>query len=846
MSKSKRFIKSLLLSLTVEFACVIVLLMLWSWNSMRTLWKINGYLSLFLLAVPLIFFTAACTRHADSPVSDPPLTPTDLIIEHTPTPTTSPTPIPSPTPEPSSRLSLAEHALFIGDWDSALSEFTTAQELSSDVEVVSASQLGIGKTYYFMGNYYEAIQTLESLIVNFPNSSNLATAYFYLAQAHSALEQHDNAAHAYLQYMELQPGLIDAYVSNLRADSLLAVGNYAEAAVEYQNAQSSGSLLNGEWLSLKNARALAFSGDYLTAINLYDEILNTTSDNATKALIGLRKGQVYTMLGEYGLAIESYNNSVTNFPAYYDSYSALVELVEADIPVDELQRGIIDYYAGQYGVALAAFDRYLQNEPADPGTAYYFSGLSNRALGGHTAAIEQWDKVIANYSEHSYWDEAWEQKAYTQWAFLDQHAEAVESLLQFVSLAPVHERAGEFLYDAAYVSEVAGELDQAAQYWEQTNSQYPGYEKADRALFLAGITQYRLGNFTKSLALFQSLALEASAIADRAAAHLWIGKVKQSMGDDIGADQSWEKAAGIDPTGYYSERARDLIRDREPFEPPVVYDLAFDREKEQIQAEDWIRTTFALPPDTVLNSPSQLVDRQEIVRANELWKVGLFSEARNELELLRQSVTNDPVLSYQLMNYLLDMGLYRSAILTSRQILDLAGMDDATTFAAPAYFNHVRFGPYYSELVMENAQEYNFHPLFLFSLIRQESLFESFIQSSAAASGLMQIIPATGDQIYKNIGWPQDYTTDDLYRPIVNIRYGTDYLDTQRNIFSGDLYTALAAYNGGPGNASEWKREAPNDSDLFLEIIRFSETRDYIKRIYEIYTIYNRLYDRTP
>jgi soluble lytic murein transglycosylase len=56
------------------------------------------------------------------------------------------------------------------------------------------------------------------------------------------------------------------------------------------------------------------------------------------------------------------------------------------------------------------------------------------------------------------------------------------------------------------------------------------------------------------------------------------------------------------------------------------------------------------------------------------------------------------------------------------------------------------------------------------------------------------------------------------------------------------LYAALAAYNGGPGNAVEWQQLAQGDPDLFLETVRAQETRDYIRRIYEIYAIYRRLY----
>jgi soluble lytic murein transglycosylase len=110
----------------------------------------------------------------------------------------------------------------------------------------------------------------------------------------------------------------------------------------------------------------------------------------------------------------------------------------------------------------------------------------------------------------------------------------------------------------------------------------------------------------------------------------------------------------------------------------------------------------------------------------------------------------------------------------------------------------------------------------------------------------MQIIPTTGQSIANQAGWPPNYTAEDLYRPVVSVTFGADYLRAQLNYLEGDIYAALAAYNGGPGNAAEWQSLAGSDPDLFLEIVRFEETRRYIRNIYEIYTIYRRIYDRTP
>ena len=120
------------------------------------------------------------------------------------------------------------------------------------------------------------------------------------------------------------------------------------------------------------------------------------------------------------------------------------------------------------------------------------------------------------------------------------------------------------------------------------------------------------------------------------------------------------------------------------------------------------------------------------------------------------------------------------------------------------------------------------------------------VRSAASASGLMQIMPTTGDDIHQDLGWPENYSSEDLNRPLVSITFGADYLVKQLNLFDGDLYMALAAYNGGPGNALAWRELAQGDPDLFLEIINYEETRKYIRSIYEVFNIYRWLYDRSP
>jgi soluble lytic murein transglycosylase len=772
-----------------------------------------------------------------SPVTSPTPLPTNTLIP-APTLTLSPTPIPS------ERIQKGDIALSNGDWEKAVQEFQVALDLSDQSEIHADALLGLARAWLIGRNYYQATTVLEKIIQDFGTSPYAIEATFFLGQAYAAQERYSEAAEAYLNYLIQRPGVIDAYVLDLRGDVLFAAGNYSEAANDFQGALITPSQMDREYLQLKTARSFAISGDSTKALTLYDDIYYRTNNDYTKALIDLRKGQIYEGLGQIEQAQTVYLDAVNNYPKAYDSYTALIALVEAGVVVDELQRGVVDYYAEQYGVALAAFDRYLQTSPNDPAIAQYYYGLTQRALGGYEAAIKRWDIVIQNYPEHSLWDEAWEQKASTQWALMSQYKEAVKTLLDFVNNNPAHERAGEFLFDAALIAELGGDLTQATELFERVINLYPGYEKAIRSLFLAGITQYRLGNHQQALLILFRFQGLVTALEDRAMAQFWVAKIQNAMGERDTARKSWETAAGIDPTGYYSERARDILNDREPFKSPQVFDVTYDILAERAQAESWIRSTFSLPPETDLKG--LLINDPALQRGAELWKLGLYDEARAEFEQTRLSLAADPVQSYKLANYLLELGAFRPAIMAVRQILDLAGMNDASTLGAPAYFNHVRFGAYYSDLIEPLAEEYNFHPLFLYSLIRQESVFEGFVHSTEGAIGLMQIMPATGADIVNNLGWPGNFAVEDLGRPLVNLRLGVDYLDTQRNAFDGDLYAALAAYNAGPGAAAGWKELAIEDSDLFLEIIRYEETRKYIRGVYELFTIYRLIYDRVP
>ena len=770
----------------------------------------------------------------------------------TPSEPSLPTYTPSATPTPEVRVETGEQALFNGNYDQANNEHQTALDTSTDPDVASAALWGLARTDYAVKSNGRALENLWRLTSQYPSSPNAIRAYFLMGQIYMTLERYTEAAQAFTVYLALRPGVIDAYAQEQRGDAFAADGNISEAIAAYQAASIATDIEDKTSLQIKIAQAYVRMGDTSSALELYDSIFAASSNDYVKAQLDLLSGQIYLSLGQTELAYQRFVHTVDNYPLAYDSYSALVALVNAGVPVDDMNRGLVDYFSGQYGYALDAFQRYLDANPQNDGTALYYKALTFYALGQYEDAILAWSLFIQGYPENPHWAAAWNGNsslpglAFTQWFDLGENDVAAQTLLNFVQQAPTDANAPLYLAEAGRIQERQGKLDEASHTWDRVADEYPGSDLVPQALFWAGIARYRLGKYNDALVAFQRDSLLSTSLEDQTSSRFWIGKAQQALGDHASAQATWQQAAAIDPTDYYSLRAQDMLFNRPAFTPPAHVNFTVNLAAERTEAEAWLRVTFNLPADFDLGNPGALLTDPRLTRGTEFWALGLDAQARLEFDALSTAVAANPADCYRLANYLLDLKLYYPAIFAVRQVLTLAGMGtQSQTLAAPVYFNHVRYGLYYQDLILPAAQQAGFDPLFLLSVMRQESLFDKFAHSSYAL-GLMQITPATGQLIADSLGWPPNYTSDDLYRPIISIDLGTSFLQTQRIRFNGDLITALASYNAGPNAAPIWRDLSGPDTDLFVEVVRIKETQDYIRSIYEIYAMYQRMYKEVP
>ena len=105
----------------------------------------------------------------------------------------------------------------------------------------------------------------------------------------------------------------------------------------------------------------------------------------------------------------------------------------------------------------------------------------------------------------------------------------------------------------------------------------------------------------------------------------------------------------------------------------------------------------------------------------------------------------------------------------------------------------------FEEYVNAYCKEFSLEQCFVYSIIKAESNFNKNAKSAKGATGLMQIMPSTGEFIADKL----KLNSYDLYSPKDNIRFGCFYLRYLFNKFN-DVNTVLGAYNAGEGKVRNW------------------------------------------
>lgn len=797
-------------------------------------------------------------------------TPPPTVQTAQPSPTSvvpNPSPIPTGVSEvqPPAEASLpeADLALAFGDYSEAAKLYAGSLPENSE-EFRAAALYGQGLVFFKQEDYFQATRVLEDLIKAYPSTLPAARAHFLLAEIALTQDRKDDALAQYQAYAKARPGVIDYYVYEEIGDLLKEAGKAEEAFEAYKTAYLAAPSEINFGLAQKVADGYAQNGDVRSALAIYKEIYHQSASDYNKASMDLLIGRLLQSQGQNSEAFAYYQDAVNNFPYTYDSYSALIALLDANEEVSDLQRGLVNYYVGQYPLAIEAFSRYIAASNVDVDEALYYKGLATRAQGlvlagfGSTErtqanfaggmnedkdAIRLWNELLTDYPASSYRMDAIEAIIYTQNNYLGQIQLAINTAIHRASELHSGEEAPRLLDIAASYQLFDNQKQAAAESWTRIALEHPGSERAFNGLFFGGSTYFDLGQYEKAADNFNRIVSMSSEPFELSAAYFWLGKVSQALGKDEESRQNWQAAINQEPYGYYGVRSAELLDNRAPFEDPGKLNLNIDLSDWRIPAGQWLKTAFNLPINTNLDYSSELFNESRFVRAMEFDRLGMYQLASSELDALRGERANSPLDTFRLMKVFLDRGYYRAAIEASKTIAELSGYA-STPFspAYPPYFTYVEYGAYYLPWIKAKAEKYNLSEFLILSVIYQESHFGAHAASGAGARGIMQLLPSTAKTIAVETGFLPNFTASDLDVPYYNLELGSNYLARMLYVFDGNVYKALAAYNAGPGNVMSWANLSGDDPDVFLNTIRYQEPRVYVRNIVEIFNRYRLIY----
>jgi soluble lytic murein transglycosylase-like protein/Tfp pilus assembly protein PilF len=381
-------------------------------------------------------------------------------------------------------------------------------------------------------------------------------------------------------------------------------------------------------------------------------------------------------------------------------------------------------------------------------------------------------------------------------------SEAVSALSDFAQTYPGDSAAPGALYALADFLE--GQGDAAASRWyAELIERYPAEARASAARFRLAARAESAGRYDSAAALYQA-DIDAGPSGQRTAARFWLGKMAVARGDSARAREIWTELARDDSLGYYGVRAR-----RETGLPPLAFQPAPVARK-------------VSPPGVTAG----------LARIDTLLLAGLDSEALAEVRvvLARPPQELEELLAWS--EGLTLRGFGSAGVRLGWQAALQAPGDARVVRAIFPWPNRAA--------VQAEAEEFGIDALLLAGIVRQESVFDVEALSPAGARGLAQLLPSTAALTAR--GLDVAFYPDWITVPDLNLHLGAAHLAVLLRRF-GRVDAAVAAYNAGPVPLRRWlDRPGADDSDHFLELIPYPETRGYVRSVLRNRELYRALY----
>lgn len=685
-------------------------------------------------------------------------------------------------------LELADRLAYEGRFEEAAEVYAAAAERGPGSQEVRAFS-GLSRVALRLGRYRLAEQAAENILSRQLSAEDQRRALLLLGFANARQGDLTEAQQAFERYLEAG-GPASSWVRLQLAEIERRRGNREAATALAEQAVAEGLAPETETEALFLLAEIQERDDPAAAASTYNRIAEVGAPDSRRAEALWRLSQAAARAGDPAGAQEALVRLLRLYPGHH---RALEALAVAEIGLFE--RAQVLFEQGVNAEAEELFEQVLEvGTPLESGRARYYLGILAERRGAFSEALAHYEASIELLGPTG------------------------DSLL------------AESMWDRALVLEGAGRLAEAREAFTSIADVAPSSLRARDGLFRGGLLSYRLGDYAEASRVWgRSLELAVGA-EETGRAHYWLGRAALAAGDWEQAAAEFAAAVTVSPLDYYGMRAVvqlgpvSAAEVRDPV-PPVA---------DWAEVERWLAVNLG-PEDAALTFI--FLASGEFERGVELLRAGLVEEAHVEFRALIDKAGRQPWLLYRLARAMSEEGQPSLASWAAGLLLRMAP-DPPRQLIALVYPLE------YAELASAVSEEFGLPPLLLLALVRQESLYNPGALSIASASGLTQVVPSTAQEIAGRLN-VTDFQLSDLARPHVSLRFGAFYLGEQVERVGGHLPAALAAYNGGPGNALRWLESAGRDPDIFLESIDFPETRIYVQFVLENWALYRYAYGLT-
>jgi hypothetical protein len=363
----------------------------------------------------------------------------------------------------------------------------------------------------------------------------------------------------------------------------------------------------------------------------------------------------------------------------------------------------------------------------------------------------------------------------------------------------------------------------------------------DRIRFSLGMYHYLATNYDLARIVWEEMISTCKDDKFRPAIFFWASEAHSKLGNTSEAKFYRRSVASEYPLSFYSVVAIGLKGDEYKDEWAKLFN---DVPKLKRTLRDWQRVDL----DELRLHP---VKGPLIRRAEILTSLGLQKFANEAIDELLQSIDVDHGDPKQMV-----LGLYASRLYAANANWYGAIATTTKLTKEPRFWQQwpeqflVYFPRPYAALFGEVGKEKNLDPELMMGLARQESSFRSDVRSGANAFGLMQLTPPTARRLSGSVGKTsanEIKIPEALLKPDLNIRLGAAFISELMLRHQGDRSKVFAAYNAGGQTVENWiERRLFEDNLVFIELIPYQETRDYVKGVWRNEFIYKFLSEKEP